>query len=134
MRRLTRFWVTTDKKTTERQLVSCLEEEGYTTKVGQLVTLVMTLSQVITPGIVTVTTTDRRGGLLVFKATLIEMDKKLLLEFRLSRGDGIEFKRRFQQIKKRMEPLILKGQLLDWSLHRPLAVRADALPLPNISQ
>jgi len=121
VRRLTRFWVTTDKKTTERQLVSCLEEEGYTTKV-------------ITPGIVTVTTTDRRGGLLVFKATLIEMDKKLLLEFRLSRGDGIEFKRRFQQIKKRMEPLILKGQLLDWSLHRPLAVRADALPLPNISQ
>ena len=94
----------------------------------------VTVSQVITPGIVTVTTTDRRGGLLVFKATLIEMDKKLLLEFRLSRGDGIEFKRRFQQIKKRMEPLILKGQLLDWSLHRPLAVRADALPVPTNSQ
>jgi hypothetical protein len=31
---------------------------------------------------------------LVFKATLIEMDKQVLLDFRLSKGDGIEFKRR----------------------------------------
>ena len=31
---------------------------------------------------------------MVFKATLIEMDKQVLLDFRLSRGDGIEFKRR----------------------------------------
>ena len=34
---------------------------------------------------------------LAFKATLIEMDKQVLLDFRLSRGDGIEFKRRYLQ-------------------------------------
>ena len=39
-------------------------------------------------------TISRRGMQLVFKATLIEMDKQVLLDFRLSRGDGIEFKRR----------------------------------------
>lgn len=31
---------------------------------------------------------------LVFKATMIELEKQVLLDFRLSRGDGIEFKRR----------------------------------------
>ena len=81
----------------------------------------------ITPGIVTVSTTDRRGGVLVFKATLIEMDKKVLLDFRLSRGDGIEFKRRFSRIKKCMERLIMKGPIM-WSL----AIHSDALPLPVV--
>jgi hypothetical protein len=94
---------------------------------------------VITPGIVTVSTTDRRGGQLVFKATLIEMDKKVgrmhwthygqllqvLLDFRLSRGDGIEFKRRFSRIRTRMEPMIAKGPIM-WSL----AIHSAALPLP----
>lgn len=114
VKRMTRFWVTTDKEGTERELKNCLEREGCTTKV-------------ITPGIVTVSTTDRRGGVLVFKATLIEMDKKVLLDFRLSRGDGIEFKRRFSRIKKCMERLIMKGPIM-WSL----AIHSDALPLPVV--
>ena len=42
---------------------------------------------------------DRRGMQLAFNATLIEMEKQVLLDFRLSRGDGIEFKRRFMQIR-----------------------------------
>ena len=31
----------------------------------------------------------------MFKATLIELEKQVLLDFRLSRGDGIEFKRMY---------------------------------------
>ena len=68
--------------------------------------------------------TDRRGGSLVFKATLIVMDKKVLLEFRLSRGCGLEFKRIFSKIRERMEPLIVKGALTDWSLTNHVAVNA----------
>jgi hypothetical protein len=30
---------------------------------------------------------------LVFKATILELVKEVLLDFRLSKGDGIEFKR-----------------------------------------
>jgi len=110
VKRMTRFWVTTDKEATERELKNVLERECYTVKV-------------ITPGIVTVNTVDRRGGHLVFKATLIEMDKKVLLDFRLSKGDGIEFKRRFTRIRRSMEHLIMKGPIM-WSL----AIHTDALP------
>jgi hypothetical protein len=31
---------------------------------------------------------------LVFKATVVELDGRVLLDFRLSKGDGIEFKKR----------------------------------------
>ena len=51
------------------------------------------------------------------------MDKKVLLDFRLSKGDGIEFKRRFMKIRKTMEHLIMKGPIM-WSL----AIHSDALP------
>eukprot|EP00092_Neocalanus_flemingeri_P023334 GFUD01025300.1.p1 GENE.GFUD01025300.1~~GFUD01025300.1.p1 ORF type:complete len:487 (-),score=199.35 GFUD01025300.1:109-1569(-) len=110
VKRMTRFWVTTDKETTERELKTRLDTMNYNTKV-------------VTPGIVTVSCVDRRGSQLVFKATLIEMDKKVLLDFRLSKGDGIEFKRRFTRIRKCMEHLIMKGPIM-WSL----AIHSDALP------
>ena len=55
---------------------------------------------------------------LIFKAILIEMDKKVLVEFRLSKGDGIEFKRRFSRIREVMEHLIMKGPIL-WSFGHP---------------
>jgi serine/threonine-protein kinase Chk1 len=110
VKRMTRFWVTTDKEGTERELRNLLEQESYSVKV-------------ITPGIITVNTVDRRGGTLVFKASLIEMDKKVLLDFRLSKGDGIEFKRRFTRIRRNMEHLIMKGPIM-WSL----AIHSDALP------
>jgi len=110
VKRMTRFWVTTDLETTEKELKNCLDTMNYNTKV-------------VTPGIVTVSCVDRRGSQLVFKATLIEMDKKVLLDFRLSKGDGIEFKRRFTRIRKCMEHLIMKGPIM-WSL----AIHSDALP------
>ena len=111
VKRFTRFWVKTDKESTEEALLESLELEGYD-------------NNMVSPGTVTVTTTDRRGGSLVFKAILIVMDKKVLLEFRLSRGCGLEFKRIFSKIRARMEPLIVKGALTDWSLTNHVAVNA----------
>ena len=62
---------------------------------------------------------------LAFKATLIEMEKQVLLDFRLSRGDGIEFKRRFMQIKSSMESIIVEGEApIMWSF----AIHSGALP------
>ena len=71
-----RFWVTRDLETTERELRTHLDSMNYNTKV-------------VTPDIATVSCVDRLWSQLVFKATLIEMDKKVLLDFRLSKGDGI---------------------------------------------
>ncbi|XP_023345296.1 serine/threonine-protein kinase grp [Eurytemora carolleeae] len=110
VKRMTRFWVNTDKETTEKELRKRFEKQGYSCKMT-------------TPGILTVQCIDRRGMQLVFKATLIEMDKQVLLDFRLSRGDGIEFKRRFTNIKSSMEMIIVKGPIM-WSL----AIHSDALP------
>ena len=107
---MTRFWVTTDLETTERELRTHLDSMNYNTKV-------------VTPDIATVSCVDRLWSQLVFKATLIEMDKKVLLDFRLSKGDGIEFKRRFTRIRKCMEHLIMKGPIM-WSL----AIHTDSLP------
>ena len=110
VKRMTRFWVTTDIESTERELKSRLHSMKYTTKI-------------ITPGIVTISCMDRRRSPLVFKATLIEMDKQVLLDFRLSKGDGIEFKRNFMKIRKVMEEFIMKGPIM-WSL----AINSDKLP------
>jgi len=110
VKRMTRFWVSTDKETTEKVLREILVKSGYTCKM-------------ITPGILTVQIVDTRNMVLVFKVTLIEMDKKILLDFRRSRGCGIEFKRRFTKLKASMEQYIEKGPIM-WSL----AINSDALP------
>jgi len=110
VKRMTRFWVNTDKETTERELKTKLQKLGYTCKM-------------ITQGIITVSINYKRGMELVFKVTLIEMDKKILLDFRRSRGCGIEFKRRFTLLKQSMEAIIVKGPIM-WSL----AIHSDALP------
>lgn len=55
---------------------------------------------------VTVSTLDRRNNKLIFKVHLLEMDQKVLLDFRLSKGDGLEFKRYFVKIKKKLSDII----------------------------
>lgn len=45
---------------------------------------------------------------LVFKANVIEMDDNLMIDFRLSKGCGLEFKRRFVEIKKNLGDIIVK--------------------------
>lgn len=59
---------------------------------------------------ITVSTIDRRKIQLIFKINLIEMNEQILVDFRLSKGDGIEFKRRFIEIKKLLTDIIGKEQ------------------------
>lgn len=61
---------------------------------------------------VTILTVDRRKMSLVFKVNFIEMDKNILVDFRLSKGCGLEFKRAFIKIRCTMEDVILKSSVV----------------------
>jgi len=73
--------------------------------------------------VVTVSTVDRNKLRLVFKAHIIEMDGKILVDFRLSKGCGLEFKRRFIKIKNALEDIVLKGPTT-W----PIAIATNSVP------
>lgn len=60
---------------------------------------------------------------LVFKVNVFEMDGKILVDFRLSKGCGLEFKRIFVKIKSLLEEIILKGPIT-W----PIAVATECMP------
>lgn len=70
-----------------------------------------------------VETLDRRGATLVFKLSFIKMEKQVLLDFRLSRGCGIEFKRHFAKIRENSAAIIIKAPIL-W----PSLVPVQAIP------
>ncbi|XP_034491001.1 serine/threonine-protein kinase grp isoform X1 [Drosophila innubila] len=111
VRRMTRFFVTTRWDDTIKRLVGNIERlGGYTCKVSE-------------DGVVTVSTIDRRKLRLVFKAHIIEMDGKILVDFRLSKGCGLEFKRRFIKIKNALEDIVLKGPTT-W----PIAIATNSVP------
>ncbi|MBN3307040.1 CHK1 kinase, partial [Amia calva] len=55
---------------------------------------------------VTVSTTDRRNNKLIFKVHLLEMEQRILVDFRLSKGDGLEFKRLFLKIKQQLGDIV----------------------------
>ncbi|XP_019728939.1 serine/threonine-protein kinase Chk1 [Hippocampus comes] len=55
---------------------------------------------------VTVSTLDKRNNKLIFKVHLLDMNQKVLLDFRLSKGDGLEFKRLFVKIKQKLCDII----------------------------
>ncbi|XP_048772853.2 serine/threonine-protein kinase Chk1-like [Ostrea edulis] len=95
VRRMTRFFVKPDRDGTKVELEKVFEQLGYNWKFNS-------------PGTVTITTSDRRHIPLVFKACLLEMDENLLLDFRLSKGDGLEFKRHFIKIKNHMKAIVSK--------------------------
>jgi len=61
---------------------------------------------------VTVSTTDRRNNKLIFKVNLVEMDEKILGDFRLSKGNGLEFKRHFLKIKGKLSDVV-RGHMID---------------------
>ena len=63
----------------------------------------------------TVTTVDRRGSSLVFKTNVVDMGQHILVDFRLSNGCGIDFKRLFVKIKKELADIVVKGPIT-WSL------------------
>jgi serine/threonine-protein kinase Chk1 len=71
----------------------------------------------------TITTIDKRNMGLVFKAAVLDMDGKTLLDFRLSKGCGLEFKRNFVRIKQNLEDIVLKGPIT-W----PIAMATNNVP------
>lgn len=87
VKRMTRFFVTTKCDETIKRLTSVLDKFGWKWKLNDDST-------------VTISTTDRRKFQLIFKANLIDMDGKILLDFRLSKGCGLDFKRNFVKIRE----------------------------------
>ena len=59
---------------------------------------------------ITVITSDKRQSLLTFKVNIIEMNSQneVLVDFRLSKGDGLEFKKIFMKVKEAMAPVVCK--------------------------
>jgi serine/threonine-protein kinase Chk1 len=93
VKRMTRLWVGRDARQTEEYMREMLAKMAYGCKVH-------------TKGILTIECEDRRGNCLIFKAMIIDVDKKILVDFRLSRGCGIEFKKHFAKIKKNLGPIL----------------------------
>lgn len=90
VKRMTRFFVSTKCDETIKRLTTVLDRLGFTWKVNDDST-------------VTISSVDRRKSPLTFKANLLEMDGKILLDFRLSKGCGLDFKRKFVKIKAARE-------------------------------
>jgi serine/threonine-protein kinase Chk1 len=67
------------------------------------------------PNVLTVTTVDRRGAALVIKATVLNMGAHILVDFRRSKGCGLDFKREFVRIKEELSHIVVKGPVT-WSL------------------
>ncbi|XP_026226091.1 serine/threonine-protein kinase Chk1 [Anabas testudineus] len=61
---------------------------------------------------VTVSTLDKRNNKLIFKVHLLEMNQRVLLDFRLSKGDGLEFKRLFVKIKQKLSDIVSTQKIL----------------------
>lgn len=86
VKRMTRFCVTTGFDETVQKLTDSLDKMGFKYKTHD-------------DNLLTIMTTDRRKADLTFKATLLEMDGKIMLDFRLSKGCGLDFKRGFIKIR-----------------------------------
>lgn len=110
VRRMTRFFVNLDCDVTVKRLLKSLDAEKYTYRVNDF-------------GIITVSTVDRRKMPLVFKVNIVDMDGKILVDFRLSKGCGLEFKRRFVKIKATLDDIVVKGPVT-W----PIAIATKNIP------
>lgn len=64
---------------------------------------------------ITVVTSDKRQMPLTFKVNIIEMMSKneVLLDFRLSKGDGLEFKKIFINVKNKLSHIACKRFVFD---------------------
>uniref|UniRef100_A0A672GAG8 non-specific serine/threonine protein kinase n=1 Tax=Salarias fasciatus TaxID=181472 RepID=A0A672GAG8_SALFA len=61
---------------------------------------------------VTVSTLDKRNNKLIFKVYLLDMNQWVMLDFRLSKGDGLEFKRLFVKIKQKLGDIVSTQKIL----------------------
>ncbi|GFN99360.1 non-specific serine/threonine protein kinase [Plakobranchus ocellatus] len=95
VKRMTRFFVHTKRQETVKEMEKLLRTQGYRVKKNSSVGL-------------TLTTVDKRKAPLIFKVSFIEMAGNILVEFRLSKGDGLEFKRHFVRIKNKLQHIIRK--------------------------
>ncbi|KAM9369981.1 serine/threonine-protein kinase Chk1 [Phaethornis superciliosus] len=93
VKRMTRFFTKLDAEGSYRALREACEKMGYGWKKS-------------CTNQVTISTTDRRNNQLLFKVSLVEMESKILVDFRLSKGDGLEFKRHFLKIKGKLSDII----------------------------
>ena len=58
----------------------------------------------------TVSTVDERGKILSFKIQHLEMmDQTIFMDFRLSKGDGLEFKKCFRNIRLQFHDFIVRA-------------------------
>ncbi|KAJ8937908.1 hypothetical protein NQ318_009860 [Aromia moschata] len=87
--RMTRFYVTTSYEKTLEALCSVLDSLHYTWTTDM-------------SAAVTISTVDCMKNQLIFKANLFQMDGKILLDFRLSKGCGLEFKKKILKLKDRL--------------------------------
>ncbi|XP_067009883.2 serine/threonine-protein kinase grp isoform X2 [Anabrus simplex] len=110
VRRMTRFFVTTNCEDSITHLCALLDKHGYAWKINST-------------RVVTITSVDKRKAHLVFKSNILDMDGKTLLDFRLSKGCGLEFKRRFVKLKKSLVDIVLKGPI-SW----PIAIATNSVP------
>jgi len=81
------------------------------------------MHRILTSNVLTVTTKDRRGEKLVFKASVLDMGQHILVDFRLSKGCGLDFKRNFLKIKEGLQEIIIKGPVT-WNM----AMATNMLP------
>ena len=94
---MTRFWMECNvEKAGERMESALTMQHGKTVvKCG---------------GELTVTVIGRRRSPLVYKVRLMEMKRGyVLVDFRLSKGDGIEFKKFFMQVRNRVRSFIVSA-------------------------
>jgi len=106
VKRVTRFWTDAAAETAMTHVRGVCQKLGYKVETKA-------------PGQLTLTTTDRRGAQLVIKCSFITIDSRLMVDFRMSRGCGLEFKRGYRTIKANCEPIVNKAPVL-WPTVLPL--------------
>ena len=140
VKRMTRFWVKNSQEDTDKFLQALLEKMQYNFRCkpkGVVSNIFFLELKFFLKNFVriqniyyfffnfqfTITTQDRRGAILSFRCTLIQVDHQILVDFRLSKGCGIEFKRHFAKLKTNCASIIEKGPVCFPSL-----IAANAIP------
>ncbi|XP_076836670.1 serine/threonine-protein kinase Chk1 [Brachyhypopomus gauderio] len=99
VRRMTRFFTTLEAEPSYAALRDACVAMGYQWKPS-------------CTSLATVSTMDRRNNKLIFKVQFLEMEERILVDFRLSKGDGLEFKRIFLKFKQKLFDVISNQRAL----------------------
>ncbi|CAH0554671.1 unnamed protein product [Brassicogethes aeneus] len=90
---MTRFYVKSTHERTLECLCNAFEQSHYTWAADA-------------SGAVVISTVDLMKNPLVFKVNLLKMDGKVMLDFRLSKGCGLEFKKKFLKLKESLKDIV----------------------------